>query len=188
LTPNGVDSYRLVFIQNAGMKETIALPTRRLDGGIVKLAVAFLLLSAPVLAQDQVAIASAACGPANVIFEVRTDNPQHAVAQPPPEKALVYFVQEGTAACGAGGNDCIAKIGLDGAWVGAFQHNSYFAVVVAPGEHHACVALQGKSALGDRKGLSHFIAEPGRVYYLGMRALEVDLIAASPLSVFQPRK
>ncbi|MGA1982727.1 MAG: hypothetical protein ABSG84_09635 [Acidobacteriaceae bacterium] len=169
----------------------------------MKVALAVLFLSVSAVAQATAGVADA-CGPKDVVFDVKQDSSQHALAQPEAGKALVYFIQEGTAVCGSKGHECVAEIGLDGAWVGAFQHNSYFSVSVGPGEHHACVALQGKSALGDRKGLSHFIAEAGKVYYLGMRALEVEnfltlnvdpmdsdegkyLIAISPLSVSQVR-
>jgi hypothetical protein len=49
---------------------------------------------------------------------------QHALAEPEPGKALVHFIQDD----GPEGNHQHAtlRIGLDGAWVGAYKHNSYF--------------------------------------------------------------
>jgi Protein of unknown function (DUF2846) len=125
------------------------------------------------------------------------------MAQPEPGKALIYFVQE----TGAGNclGACVTRIGLDGAWVGAFRHNSYFSVSVDPGEHHACVSLQSVTALGKLEAFAHVTAEAGKVYYLGTQAfvktsttrLEMNpvdsdqarhLIASFPLSVSQPNK
>jgi hypothetical protein len=76
-------------------------------------------------------------------------------------------------------------------------------VSVEPGEHHACVSAQiGKD---DLTVLTHFTAEAGKVYFLGIHgfnsesSMSIDispmdsdeakyLIATSPLSVSQPKK
>lgn len=97
-----------------------------------------------------------------------------------------------------------SKIGLDGAWVGANENSSYFAVSVAPGEHHVCANLQSRR--GHPAGFVHFTAEAGRVYYFNARvvygeeagaylfldAVDSDqaryLIASYPLSVSTPKK
>jgi hypothetical protein len=129
---------------------------------------------------------------------VTLDKSPHGVAQPEPGKALVYFIQDrGAHSFGIGGS-VEALIGLDGAWVGANRNNSYFAVSVKPGEHHACADLHSVE-------LAHFNAEAGKVYYFRVRAvgtrygvyLFLDsvnsdeakyLIATFPQSMSQPKK
>ena len=171
----------------------------------MKHAVAFLLLAAPALGQNQPATAASACGPKDVIFDVKQDNSQHTLAQPESGKALVYIIQERGIECGPGGV-CITKVGLDGVWAGAFKNNSYFPVSVEPGEHHMCANIQVGGGLGELKGFAHFVAEAGKVYFFRMYAdrfenfpaiLDINpsdsdeakyLIATSPLSVSRPRK
>jgi hypothetical protein len=93
------------------------------------------------------------------------------------------------------------KIGLDGTWVGADQHNSYFSISVEPGEHHVCANRQSHFAMANQMvALAHFTAEAGKVYYFRTRTfgdqdqalLDLDpidsdqakyLIALYPLSV-----
>jgi len=137
---------------------------------------------------------TAACGPEKVSFNVKLDKTQHALAQPEPGKALVYFIQE----TGSG------QIGLDGAWVGATQNKSYFAVSVAAGEHHVCADVHTPTGIpGVPLGFLHFTAEAGKVYYFDARvvygsesylflgAVDSDqakyLIASYPLSVSTPK-
>ena len=96
------------------------------------------------------------------------------------------------------------KVGLDGTWVGANQHNSYFSVSVEPGEHHMCANPQTRFQAGRLIALAHFTAEAGKVYYFRTRFLgnnnqiqfdfdPIDsdqaqyLIASYPLSVSQPK-
>jgi hypothetical protein len=162
-----------------------------------------MLLTVIGLAQDQSVVGSA-CGPKDVSFAVKQDDSQHTLAQPEPGKALIYFVQEtGAGNCLLGA--CVTRIGLDGAWVGAFKHNSYFSVSVDPGQHHACMNVQSYTPLGKQVAFAHITAEAGKVYYLRTQAfvrtsttrLEIDLIdsdqakyliASSPLSVSEPKK
>jgi hypothetical protein len=147
---------------------------------------------------------AAACGPKSTSFSVKVDESQHTLAQPEAGKALVYFVQDiGEVNCFGG---CITtKIGLDGAWVGAHQHNSYFSVSVEPGEHHVCANPQSHVGWISRKvALAHFTAEAGKVYYFRTRGImsgnqllfdldPVDsdqaryLISSYPLSVSHPK-
>ncbi len=61
------------------------------------------------------------------------------------------------------------KIGLDGAWVGAYRQNSYFTVSVEPGDHHVCANVQSNSSVGHLIALAHFTAEAGNVYYFRTR-------------------
>lgn len=161
----------------------------------------FLAVSA--IAQDKPAlVAVAACGRNDVSFDVKRDQSQHALAQPEPGKALIYFVQD------LGQTHCIVhcvtvKIGLDGTWVGANQDNSYFSVSVEPGEHHVCANPQSRE-LRHLVGLAHFTAEVGKTYYLRTRLfgdqnqqlidfgpIDSDqagyFVASYPLSVSQPK-
>jgi hypothetical protein len=159
-----------------------------------------MLLAVSAFAQAPLAVAPAACGPADVSFTVKLDKSPHALAQPEAGKAWVYFIQEkGSDALGVTG-----IIGLDGTWVGANKNSSYFGVSVEPGEHHVCASLQ--SHRGHPVGLVHFTAEAGKTYYFNARvvygeeaaanlffaAADSDqaryLIASFPLSVSSPGK
>ncbi len=165
-----------------------------------------ILLTTAAFAQDPAAVsaAEAACGPKGVNFDVRNDNSQHTVAQPGAGKALVYVIQDiGTVMCF--GNCVTVKVALDGAWVGANRHNSYFSFAVDPGERHLCAKWQSHSGF---VSLVHFTAEAGKVYYFrtseivgaGSRSqavfyldpIDSDLgkffVASYPLSVSHPKK
>jgi hypothetical protein len=154
-------------------------------------------------AQDQSTDVQTACGPKSASFTVKQDDSAHTPARPEPGKALIYFIQEGGASNGI--ESLVTRIALDGAWVGAFKHNSYFSVSVNPGEYHACANLQSVTALGKVVAFAQVTAEAAKVYYLGTRAriiggttrleiepIDVDqakyLITSSPLSVSQPKE
>jgi hypothetical protein len=173
----------------------------------MRTAFALILFSIAAFAQDPAAVsaAQAACGPKDVNFDVKDDNSQHTIGQPEAGKALVYVIQDiGAVNCiGA----CITtKIALDGAWVGANHHNSYFSFAVGPGEHHVCANWQSHLARLSRVvALAHFSAEAGKVYYFRTRAFgdktqslfDLDtidsdmgrfLVADYPLSVSHSKK
>jgi hypothetical protein len=164
-----------------------------------------MLLAVCAFAQDPSGGAAPACGPKATRFDVKRDDSQHTLAQPKPGKALIYFVQDiGVVTCL--GTCVTTKIGLDGTWIGANQHNSYFSVSVEPGEHHLCANPQGIfSPARKLVALAHFTAEGGKVYYFRTRAFggkdqvlfdfdPVDsdqakyLIESFPLSVSHPKK
>ncbi len=165
------------------------------------LIVLFLVTSA--FAQNQPSVVAPSCGPQDASFDVKLDKSQHTLAQPEPGKARVYFVQDVREVSCIGG--CYtSKIGLDGAWAGANQHNSYFSVSVEPGEHHLCSNPQSRFRMRRLVALAHFTAEAGKVYYFRTRFFEdklgllidldpVDsdqaqhLIASYPLSVSHPK-
>ncbi len=161
-------------------------------------AAAFAQAQAQNEAQDQPrpAVAARACGPENADFKVKRDDSRHTLAAPEPGKARIYFIQEiGEISCLGG---CVkTKIGIDGAWVGVVQRNSYFSVSVDPGEHHLCATP------GRMTALAHITAEAGKSYYFRTRAfltneqnlfdfVPIDsdeaeyLIARYPLSVSHP--
>jgi len=134
----------------------------------------FLVMLLAVSAFSQLPPATAAaCGPENVSFNVKLDESKHALAQPEPGKAWVYFIEEK----GADALGVTTKIGLDGTWVGANKNSSYFAVSVEPGEHHVCANVQSRR--GHPVGLGHFTAEAGRVYYFNARGVYGEAAAAN---------
>jgi hypothetical protein len=162
-----------------------------------------ILFAASAFAQDQSAVAAAACGPKDTSFDVKLEKSQHTLEAPEAGKARVYFVQDiGVVSCLGG---CVTmKMGMNGAWVGANQHNSYFSLSVEPGEHHLCANPQARFQAGRLVALVHFTAEAGKVYYFRTRLLgsenqllfdfePVDsdqgkhLIASYPLSVSHPK-
>jgi hypothetical protein len=174
----------------------------------MRLVAALLFTAACAFAQDQSAVTAAesACGPAGVHFDAKHDDSQHAIAQPETGKALVYVIQDiGVTNClGA----CITtRVGLDGTWVGANVHNSYFSFSVGAGEHHLCVNHQSHLHIFSQMvALARLTAEPGKTYYfrtrtttggrdplfLDLDAIDPDqarlFIASYPLSVSHPRK
>jgi Protein of unknown function (DUF2846) len=169
----------------------------------MKSVIVIVLVAASSFAQSQSSAVAPACGPTDVNFAVKQNDSQQAPAQPEPGKALIYFVQE----TGAGNcvGVCVTRIGLDGEWIGAMKHNSYFSLSVDPGEHHACVNIQSRTPLGKVQAFARFNAEAGKVYYMGTKAIVRDnttrleigpidsdqgkhLVASLPTSVSQPSK
>ena len=174
----------------------------------MKIALLSFLLAASALAQNPVTLATAACGPKAKNFNVTLDGSQHTPVQPDAGKARVYFILDD----GPLGNHqhYILKIGLDGAWVGAYKQNSFLVTSVEPGEHHICATVQSNASIGHLTELAHFTAEAGRVYYFRTRFipgintlypvapyLDLDpldsdeakyLIASYPLSVSHSKK
>jgi hypothetical protein len=172
----------------------------------MRIAVFVMLFAAFTFAQTPSAASTPACGPESISFDVTTEKSQPVPTQPDPAKALVYFIQDD----GPLGNHqhATVRIGLDGKWVGAYKHNSYFSVSVEPGEHHVCANEQ--PYLPGLVALAHFTAERGEIYYFRTQLmsgittlyptpphLDFDrpdsdeakyLIASFPVSVSQPRK
>lgn len=119
-------------------------------------------MSAFAAAQTADTLYRQACGPLNTRFTVEQveDKPPTA---PEPGKALVYFIQQET------GPYFTTRVGLNGAWVGVLQHDSYIFISVAPGEHHACAASLNRKH--PQAQLVHFTAEAGKVYYYLVRGI-----------------
>ncbi len=116
---------------------------------------------------DQPAMAPA-CGDMNVSMAVKLSNANQTVAEPEPDKAEIYFIQD------TGLGTTLAypttKIGIDGKWVGANKKDSYFSVPVDPGEHHLCAAIQSSYLRNDIE-LAHLTTEAGKVYYYRTRII-----------------
>jgi hypothetical protein len=95
----------------------------------MRIIVLAMLLTVSAFAQTSPAAATAACVPENVTLKLKLDESQHALSQPEPGKALVYFIQEK-------GSDTFAVttgIGLDGAGAGSKQEQFLFRRVRGPG-------------------------------------------------------
>jgi hypothetical protein len=170
----------------------------------MKIALVLLCLATTAFAQDHIGAAPAACGDLSVSMAVNLDNSaQHAIQQPEPGKALVYFIQD------TGRGSTLAypttKIGIDGKWVGANKKSSYFAVAVEPGERHLCAMVQS-SFVGGGMEFAHLTAEAGKTYFFRTRIFfaektaeyfslvpaDIDeakyLIESSPLATAHARK
>lgn len=129
--------------------------------------------SLPLIGQNQSASAPSACGDLQVTMTVTLDRSRHAVAQPEPGKALIYFINDTGLLEGTLGY-AVIRIGIDGRWVGANKGSSYFSVLVDPGEHHLCAGDQA-GVFKERPVLAHFTAEPGKVYFYWTRMLDYNL-------------
>lgn len=136
---------------------------------MIKTLVVVLLFANPLWAQDQAAdaVATAGCGPNKVEFEVKKDKNQHVRGQVEPGKALVYvFGAETRDADIFYFGSVTVRLGIDGAWVGATQHQSYFFFPVEPGGHRMCAGWQAKLARYAKvRTAASFSVEAGEVYY-----------------------
>lgn len=130
----------------------------------MKTILAVILFSCVAMAQNDAAIekAKSACGPGRAHFDVEATDYTNSVTQPTSGKALVYVIAEGP---------ITARIGLNGAWVGAVEGNSHLSFPVDPGEHHVCASWQSIFFKGnDAVALSSFTVEAGKIYYFRVRA------------------
>ena len=106
-----------------------------------------------------------ACGDDKIKFDVKTAKHQPAPAPPTAGQAQVVFIEDETEPVGPFMYATV-RFGLDGAWEGANNGNSYFTVDVAPGEHHLCANWQSAMRTFNKDvDLASFIAKPGKVYY-----------------------
>jgi hypothetical protein len=180
---------------------------RRLAGKEQRMKVLFalILFAWPCWAQSDVPPIDpeAACGASDVNFQVKSDLQGKHLPEVAAGKAVVYFVQTQKIAAL---NRITAKIGLDGAWVGANQGDSYFSVTVDPGEHHLCARWQFDFARLQEVSLNNLTAESGKTYYFlvritgdGQGVYSLDLvklngdeaqllIAKSPFSISRAKK
>ena len=129
----------------------------------MKTILAVILFSCVAMAQNDAAIekAKSACGPGRAHFDVEATDYTNSVTQPTSGKALVYVIAEGP---------ITARIGLNGAWVGAVEGNSHLSFPVDPGEQHVCASWQSIFIKTNKLvGLSSFTAEAGKVYYFRVR-------------------
>jgi hypothetical protein len=105
------------------------------------------------------------CGDKDVNFEVKTEKNQPAPAPPEQGKAQIIFIQRENQMV-APFHNATVRFGMDGAWVGADNGNSYFALTVDPGVHHLCANWQSAwKSLKKNIDLTSFTAAPGQFYY-----------------------
>ncbi len=143
----------------------------------MKAAVVFLCFAVSAFAQQKELFSqqpgqnrlASACGPAHINYKVDLDRSQHGPVPPEAGKALVYFIHEaGIPFEKLTIGYPTTKYAVDGSWVGADHGDSWFAVAVAPGEHHVCTVLQS-SFVDQRVELAHFTAEAGKAYFFRTR-------------------
>ena len=143
-----------------------------------------------------------ACGPRQTKFDVDRDwyLARHFTPATPAGKATIYFIERDSG---------VVKVGIDGAWVGATNTGSWFAVTVDPGRHRVCEYTTGSAwdyyvshpvQLADvdaHSGESYYFRAwmSGYVRHASTFHLETisahdgnRLIAKYPLSVFQAKK
>ena len=148
----------------------------------MKTLLAIFLLAGSVLAQDgyiadksraEITNATAACGPEETHFDLKTSDASHSIAQPESGKALFYVIgYDGNQNILCKGCAIVARVGLDGAWIGAVNGNSFLSSSVAPGEHHLCTQWQSRlSSRSKYLALNSFTAEVGKTYYFRMRLI-----------------
>jgi len=131
-----------------------------------------LLLAASAVAQKPPNDLPSACGPKDANFEVKLENAKP--AQPVPGKALIYFIQQaGSRLNQINWRVPTVLLGIDGAWVGAYNESAWFAMEIAPGEHHVCTLMQGQMGLliRDQVETADFVAEANHVYYFRTREI-----------------
>jgi hypothetical protein len=144
---------------------------------MLRAALILLLSASPALAQNSAAnvLAGAGCGANEVHFDVKTDKKQHPMAQPEAGKALVYVIGDTSydhAASPIGAPTL--RFGVDGTWVGANGHRSYFYFSIEPGEHRLCTNVQSafESTVKRTTAAATFNVEAGKVYYFRTRTPE----------------
>lgn len=154
-----------------------------------KLALALVLFATAVWAQDESAkqgLAGAGCGPDQAKFEVKRNADLHPTGTPDAGKALVYVFADSEldhVAIEIGG--LITRVGVDGAWVGAYEHKSYTYFSVSPGEHRLCTSQQSslKSRRENNASAITFTAEAGKVYYFRTQPTPTALAASTTSGV-----
>jgi len=98
----------------------------------------------------------------------------HALTGPAPGKAEVVFIEDADFRQSCLLCSIATRVGIDGRWVGANQGNSYFAIAVAPGEHHICTDWQSTDPdLKSKTGLGEIKAEAGQVYFYRVRITRI---------------
>ena len=129
------------------------------------LGILFLTASLAFAAQARATVLPDACGDDKIKFDVKTEKSKTPPTLPTAGNAQIVFIENENHMIGPFMYATV-RFGLDGAWVGANNNNSYFTLDVAPGVHHLCASWQ--SALGKIEknvDAASFTAEPGKVYY-----------------------
>jgi hypothetical protein len=152
-----------------------------------RLALGMVVFATTVWAQDNLSgQIQAGCGPDRAKFEVRRQAHSHPTAMPESGKALVYVFGDSeldNTAIRIGG--LITRVGVDGAWVGAYEHKSYTYFAVNPGEHRLCTSQQSslKSRRDNNASAITFKAEKGKVYYFRTQPTPTSLARSAASEV-----
>jgi hypothetical protein len=135
----------------------------------------FLCLPLVFALQARATVLPDACGDDKMKFDVSEKGHQPPPAPPAAGKAQIVFVENENRMIGPFMTATV-RFGMDGAWAGANNNNSYFAVDVTPGVHHLCVSWQSALPMLKKSvDVASFTAEPGKVYYF---AANVKVIPA----------
>ena len=157
----------------------------------MKIALAVVLLAASALAQNQdqdkdknkdkpnLTTSMSACGPMNMHFDLSSGG-QTPTAQPEPDKALVYFVEDVPKTYKITG-DPTMLLALDGSWIGATKSGSYISFIAEPGDHHMCVSWRSHDGY---LAFARLHAEPGKTYFYRVQMLEIN--SSLPLIHLEP--
>ncbi len=113
------------------------------------------------------------CGPVKPAIRIQTSKHNHPPIPLAPGAATLVFVQRIPVCLGCSADRVgVTRIGMDGSWVGGNKGNSYFAVTVAPGEHHVCAYWDTFELSGeDKLWLTDVTAQPGHTYYYKVEVL-----------------
>lgn len=133
-----------------------------------KLALGLLIIATAAWAQDMAPLQGAGCGADEAKFDVKREAHSHPTGTPEAGKALVYVFGDSeldNTALSIGG--LITRVGVDGEWVGAYEHKSYTYFSVDPGEHRLCTSQQSslKSRRENNASAITFTAKEGSTYY-----------------------
>jgi len=110
------------------------------------------------------------CGPESTRFEVKGQSGRQPLPVPEAGKAQVVFLQDDQRF--ESRPRPTTRFGIDGAWVGATQSDSWFSVSVDAGEHHLCANWQSKVVLAGPvrpTAALRFTAEAGQTYWFVAR-------------------
>ena len=122
---------------------------------------------------------SAACGDEKATLRVELQKDPHALnndslTEPALGKAELVFIEDADFRQSCFLCSIATRVGIDGRWVGANRGNSYFAIAVAPGEHHLCTDWQSTDPdLKSKTGLGEIKAEAGQIYFYRVRIARI---------------
>jgi hypothetical protein len=128
---------------------------------------AMLFCSCLVLArQARCAMPTAACGPDESKFNVKVQPGVPEPALSGSGMARVVFLETVDAQGPFVDTNVGARIGVDGAWIGAAEGDSRIVYSLPAGEHHLCANWQvNDEPFWKRTALSSFTAGAGKTYY-----------------------
>jgi hypothetical protein len=126
---------------------------------------------------------TAACGAASPRFSIQKEAADPVAAQPHPDQALVYLIEEMP---GIPFVSSTVDSGLDGKWVGATKAETYMTLLLNPGVHHLCAEYQTHLPTGEqgKTTLLRLDLEAGKTYYILYRGLITK--ASSEVAFLEP--